>query len=213
MMENLIQQLIDDGYLKTPAIIKAFKKIKRQDFVLQETAGEAAGNYPLPIGYGQTISQPLTVAFMMELLAPEKDWKVLDIGSGSGFTTAILAEIVGKNGKVFALERIDELMKFGESNVRKYNFVKSGRAIFATADGTKGLKEEAPFNGIHVGAAAMDVPEALLDQLAIGGRLVIPIGYQTQEITLIEKITSKRFKEKRFSGFSFVPLVEGLPNK
>jgi len=149
MMENLIQQLIDDGYLKTPTIIKAFKKIKRQDFVLQETAGEAAGNYPLPIGYGQTISQPLTVAFMMELLAPEKDWKVLDIGSGSGFTTAILAEIVGKNGKVFALERIDELMKFGESNVRKYNFVKSGRAIFATADGTKGLKEEVIFDYLN----------------------------------------------------------------
>ncbi|NCO23103.1 protein-L-isoaspartate O-methyltransferase [bacterium (Candidatus Moisslbacteria) CG12_big_fil_rev_8_21_14_0_65_36_11] len=212
-MQDLIQQLINDNYLKTPEIIQAFKKIKRQDFVPSELEMESTGNYPLPIGYGQTISQPLTIAFMMELLALERGWKVLDVGSGSGYTTALFCEIVGKEGKVFAIERIDELRKFGEDNVRKYNFVEEGRAVFITGDGTKGIKKEAPFNAIHVGAAAVDVPEALLDQLSIGGRMVIPLGYQTQEITLIEKITSKRFKEKRFPGFTFVPLIKGLPGK
>jgi len=206
-MDDLVQHLIERGVLKTERIIKAFNKIKREDFVLPEMVVEAKGDYPLPIGFGQTISQPYTVAFMLELLAPEKDFKILDIGSGSGYTTALLAEIVGEKGKVFGIERIDELKKFGEENVKKYNFVERKRAVFITGDGAKGLPREAPFQGIHVAAAALDVPQALLDQLVLGGRLVIPLGLRTQEITLIEKITSKRFKEKRFPGFAFVPLI------
>jgi len=205
---NLIQQLIDEGHIKTPEIIQAFKKINRRDFVSPGTETESEANYPLSIGYGQTISQPLTVAFMIELLAPKKGQKILDIGSGSGWTTALLSEIVGEEGKVFGIERISELKEFGEANTRKYNFVASERAVFMTGDGSKGLPKEAPFDRIHVGAAAVKIPPALLEQLAIGGRLVIPEGVDAQDIVLIEKTGKKEYKRQRFPGFTFVPLIE-----
>jgi len=205
---DLIQQLIEGGYLKTPEIISAFKKIKREDFVLPEMTLEAEKNYPLSIGYGQTISQPLTVVFMFELLQPKKGQKILDIGSGSGWTTALLAEIVGEKGKVFGIERIKELADFGQANTKKYNFVSAGRTVFITGDGSKGLPREALFDCIHVGAAAAKIPGPLLEQLKVGGRLVIPVGIQTQDIVLVEKGGENEYKEQRFPGFAFVPLVE-----
>lgn len=212
-MSNLIQQLINQGYLKTPQIIQAFKKIKRKDFILQGMKHEAELNYPLSIGHKQTISQPLTVAFMIELLDPQKDQKILDIGSGSGWTTALLCEIIGEKGKVFAIERIPELKKFGEDNTRKYNFVKSGRAIFVDGDGSKGLPHEAPFDRIHVAAAAHKTPQALLKQLNIGGKLVIPEGVDMQNIVLIEKMDKDEYKRQIFPGFVFVPLVSDSEKK
>jgi len=102
-MSTLIRQLIAQNYLRTPEIIKAFQKIKREDFLPDYLKNEAEENYPLPIGFGQTISQPLTVAFMFELLQPQRGHKILDIGSGSGWTTALLAEIVGEEGRVYAI--------------------------------------------------------------------------------------------------------------
>ncbi|MBI2633249.1 MAG: methyltransferase domain-containing protein, partial [Parcubacteria group bacterium] len=151
---ELIEQLIKNGYLKTPHIINAFKKIDRAHFILPDYEDEAYGNYPLSIGSGQTISQPATVAYMIEKLAPKVGDSALDVGSGSGYTTALLAEIVGSAGKVYAIERIDELKEFGEENASRYGFVKEGRAVFVCGDGSKGLKEYAPFDVIHVGAAA-----------------------------------------------------------
>jgi protein-L-isoaspartate(D-aspartate) O-methyltransferase len=206
----LIDELIRDGYLKAPEIISAFKKIKRDDFILPENKNDSEINAPLPIGYGQTISQPLTVAFMLELLEPKEGEKILDVGSGSGWTTALLAEIVGKKGKVFALEIIPKLKEFGEKNVSRYNFIKKGTVLFIEGDGWQGLPEFAPFDKVLVSAAASRIPEKLLEQIKIGGRLVIPIGenYQTQEIVLIDKIGENKYKEKRFPGFVFVPLVD-----
>ena len=204
---NLIDQLIKEGYLKTPEIIEAFKKIKREDFVLPSKKEEAEANYPLEIGFGQTISQPLTVAFMIELSQPKKGDRVLDIGSGSGWTTALFAEIVGPEGKVYGIERIAELKEFGENNVKKYDFVSSGRAIFVCGDGSKGLPEYAPYDIIHVGAAAAKIPKILLEQLVVGGRLVIPEGTESQEIVLIKKISPNQYEEQRFPGFVFVPLI------
>ncbi len=145
---SLIDKLILEGWLRTPRIIEAFKKIKRVDFLPENLKDLAELNEALPIGFGQTISQPLVVAFMLELLQPREGEKILDIGSGSGWTSCLLGEIVGKKGKVIAIERIPELKEFGEKNASKYNFVKEGRVKFFCQDGTKGFKKEAPFDKI-----------------------------------------------------------------
>lgn len=204
-MENLINQLIREGYLKTPRIIEAFREIKREDFVPESLKDEADVNAPLPIGWGQTISQPLTVAFMLELLQPEPGDKILDIGAGSGWQTAMLAYIVGKKGKIFAVERIPELMEFGEKNVGKYNFIEKGIVSFICGDGSRGLKMEAPFDRIIVAAAAEKIPEFWKEQLKIEGRLVTPVK---SSIWLLIKESEKKFKEQEFPGFAFVPLIE-----
>ncbi len=206
----LINDLIKRGYLKTPEIINAFKKIKREDFVLPRDQDDAGVNAPLPIGHGQTISQPLTVAFMMELLQPKAGDRILDIGSGSGWTTALLAEIVGEKGKVYGVEVIPELKEFGEKNISKYNFIQKGIARCFHADGRAGLPGYAPFDKVLVSAAAEETPPKLLEQLKSDGRLVIPVGARCrpQDIVLIEKQGKDKFREERFPGFVFVPLVK-----
>ena len=219
-MQSLIQQLIYQNILRTPRIIEAFKKIDRKDFVQPIDIENAYSNYPLPIGYGQTISQPLTVAFMLELLQPKLGEKILDIGSGSGWQTALLAYIVsGENqklksatqkkseGKVYAVERIYELCEFGKANLAKYSFIQRKIAELFCQDGSQGLAAKAPFDKIIVAAAAEKIPEALKKQLKIGGRLVIPVGEDDQAIYKIDKIKEDKFKQEIYPGFVFVPLV------
>lgn len=205
-MEQLINSLIKQRYLKTPEIIEAFRKIKRSDFVPAGQQDEANGNYPLPIGHGQTISQPLTVAFMLEKLQPQPGDKILDVGSGSGWQTALLAYIVGPAGRVYAIERWPELAEAGADNVEKYKYISSGRAVFICGDGSQGLDKQAPFDKIVVAAAAQDIPQALKEQLKLGGRLVIPT--KKQDIRLIERLSEHDYKETIFPGFVFVPLIE-----
>lgn len=219
----LIDDLIKDGYLKTPRIIEAFKKIRRIDFLLQLPTGDpkdvetlAELNEALSIGFNQTISQPLVVAFMLELLEPKEGEKILDIGSGSGWTTALLAEIVGKKGlpagrqgKVIAIEIIPELKEFGEKNAEKYGFVKNKMAEFICADGSKGYVKESPYDKILVSASAKKLPDELKNQLKVGGRIVIPIG---SSIWLFIKNGENEFEEKEYPGFVFVPLVEQWGN-
>jgi protein-L-isoaspartate(D-aspartate) O-methyltransferase len=222
----LIDSLIKDGWLKTPIIIEAFKKIKREDFLPQDIKNLAELNEALPIGWGQTISQPLTVAFMLELLQPEPGNKILDIGSGSGYTAALLAEIVSQNkniknfytskyrsdkyrsrsegGRVVALEVIPELKEFGEKNVAKYNFIEKGIAEFILADGLKGYKKEAPYDKILVSASAKEIPPAWKEQLKIKGRIVASVK---NSLWLIKKATKDKFIETEYPGFVFVPLV------
>jgi protein-L-isoaspartate(D-aspartate) O-methyltransferase len=213
---TLIDNLISDGWLKTPKIIEAFKKIKRVDFLPEEIKNLAELNEALPIGYGQTISQPLVVAFMLELLEPKEGEKILDIGSGSGWTTALLAYIVSgvqnsrsqtqnPKGKVIAIEIIPELKEFGEKNVSKYNFVKKGIVEFVLGDGSKGYEKEAPFDKILVSATAKECYKFWKEQLKIGGRIVVPIG---NSIWLFIKKSEKDFEEFEYPGFVFVPLVE-----
>lgn len=202
---NLIDHLIQQGWLKTPGIIKAFRKIKRVDFLPKGMNDLAEINEALPIGLGQTISQPLTVAFMMEKLEPKSGDKILDIGSGSGWTTALLSEIVGEKGKVVAIEIIPELTEFGEKNAAKYSFIEKGIAQFICGDGSKGFKKEAPFDKILCSAAIYGkFPKAWKEQLKINGRIVTPID---SSIWLLVKKTEKEFRETEFPGFAFVPLV------
>ncbi|MEA2113570.1 MAG: protein-L-isoaspartate O-methyltransferase [Patescibacteria group bacterium] len=207
-MEKLINQLIRDGYLKSPQIISAFRKIKRADFVpegIKKEQGEDfvnEYNAPLPIGFGQTISQPLTVAFMLELLQPEKGNNILDIGSGSGWQTAILCQIAGSKGFVHAIEIIPELKEFGENNAKKYKF---GNVEFICGDASKGLAAQAPFDRIIAAASAEEkIPQAWKEQLKVGGRLVAPVG---NSIWMLIKKSARKFEEKEYPGFAFVPLV------
>ncbi|MCK5084738.1 MAG: protein-L-isoaspartate(D-aspartate) O-methyltransferase [Candidatus Pacebacteria bacterium] len=201
-MKLLTEDLISRGYLKTPRTIDAFYKIDRVDFVPEELKSEAYVNEPLPIGYGQTISQPLTVAFMLELLAPEEGEKILDVGSGSGWQSSMLAYIAGDKGKVFAIERISELSEFGRKNSEKYNFK---NLKFIIGDGSKGYGKEAFYDRIIVAASAFsEIPEELKKQLKIGGRLVIPVE---NSIWLVVKKAEDEYEEKEFPGFAFVPLI------
>jgi len=207
-MKELISQLIKEGYLKSPQIIDAFREIKRSDFVPEEMKigrdKDFADRYnaPLPIGFGQTISQPLTVAFMLELLQPEKGHNILEIGSGSGWQTAMLCQIIGSEGFVHAIEFIPELKEFGEDNVGKYKF---DNVKFICGDGSKGLADQAPFDRIIAAASAKEkIPQAWKEQLKINGRLVAPAG---NSIWLVIKKGPKKFEEKEYPGFAFVPLV------
>jgi len=200
-MTALIESLIKEGWLENPGIIKAFKEAKRKDFLPKDMRHLSELDEALPIGDGQTISQPLVVAFMIEQLKPKPGDKILDIGSGSGWTTALLSHIVGSRGKVIAIELVPELKEAGERNAAKY--VKN-RAEFICADGSKGYKKEAPFDGILVSASAGKISKAWKDQLKVGGKIVAPIKHS---IWVIKKKSEKEFKEKEYSGFVFVPLI------
>lgn len=202
--------------LKTPSIIAAFRAVDRVDFVLPEYKHEAYENYPLPIGFGQTISQPYTVAFMLELLQADAGEKIMDIGSGSGWQTAMLAHIVSRShtrankptppGKVFAIEVIPELKEFGEKNVSKYNFTKKNVISFTATNAKDGLPNEAPFDKIIAAAALGDgIPESWKNQLKIGGRIVTPVR---GSIVLLIKKSDTEFEEQEFPGFAFVPFVK-----
>ena len=202
---SLIDSLIKEGWLKTPRIIEAFKRIKRIDFLPDEIKNLAELNEALSIGFGQTISQPLVVAFMIEKLEPKPGDKILDIGSGSGWTTALLSEIVGDKGKVIAIELVPELAEFGKQNIAKYDFVEKGIAQFICGDGSKGYKKEAPFDKILCSAAIQDkFPKIWRKQLKIEGRIVTPIG---SSIWLLVKKSEAEFEKIEFPGFAFVPLV------
>lgn len=213
---NLIDSLIQDGWLKTPRIIGAFREIKRADFMFTRRSPKGEGgpeleklaelNEALPIGYGQTISQPLTVAFMLEQLQLESGDNILDIGSGSGWTTALLAQIVGPKGKITAIEIVPELKEFGEKNVAKYNFIEKGLVEFICADGSKGYKKEAPFDKILASAAVQGkIPQAWKEQIKIGGRIVTPIG---SSIWVLIKKSKTNFEQTEHPGFAFVPLIQ-----
>ncbi len=205
-MQELIEHLLEQGVLQTPRIIKAFSAINREDFVPPDMKGWAQVNEPLPIAEGQTISQPYVVAFMLEKLQPKAGQKILDIGSGSGWTSALLASVVGEEGKIIAVEIIPELKEFGENNVTKYNFIKKGIVKFLCQNGAQGYAKEAPYDGILVSAslARKQLPEAWKHQVKIGGNIVVPIQ---NSIWVFTKENETHFKEEEYPGFAFVPFV------
>lgn len=202
--EKLVSDLVRRGYLKTPEIIAAFKTVYRGDFVPDDLKSIAYLNQALPIGHNQTISQPLVVAFMLELLEPVAGERILDIGFGSGWQAAILAQIVGRNGRVVALERIPELFDFAKKNLAKYKFAKRGLVKSFLCDGSLGFEKEAPFDKIIAAASAKKIPVAWKEQLRVGGIIVTPVN---ESIVRLEKIGARDFEKKEFYGFSFVPLV------
>lgn len=198
---TLINALIDHGVLKTPRIIDAFKTIDRQVFVLPEYEDRAYLDQPLSIGHGQTISQPHTVAFMLELLEAKEGDRVLDVGSGSGWSTALLAHIIGSEGRVWGVEIVPALIEQGQDNISKYNLK---NAEIMPVEDTLGLPELAPFDRILVSAAAHEVPKELIDQLKIGGVMVIPVEHAILRVT---RISDTEIDTERYEGFAFVPLL------
>ena len=200
--EALIESMIQKGVLRTPRIIETFRQVDRALFVPPELRAYTYEDRPLPIGEGQTISQPSTVAFMLELLQPKEGEEILDIGSGSGWTTALLCSIVGKSGKVIGLERIDELVRFGKDNFGKL-FGNRDNCSIEKAGEFLGIPGK-QFDAILVSAAADHLPVELIEQLKVGGRLVVPVN---NSIYLIEKLDNNKIKKQEFFGFSFVPLI------
>lgn len=184
------------------SIDRAFKQIHRGDFIPEDQKNLAGRDAPLPIGFGQTISQPSTVHLMMEWLDTHAGDKVLDVGSGSGWTSALLSEITGPKGTVFAVERIPELVLLGRSNCSKANLK---NVKFFQAGREYGLPRHSPYDRILVSASARSLPHELLDQLKIGGKLVIPIR---NDILEISKISNKKFETVTHPGFVFVPLLQ-----
>lgn len=205
MGSGLVELLIRNGYLKSEPIIRAFNEITRADFVPSAFEQEAEADIPLPIGFGQAISQPTTVAIMFELLDPRPGQKILDIGSGSGWTSALLGNIAGSAGKVVAVEILPELHEMTKRNVEKFGLISQGIVECVLSDGTYGYPALAPYDRILVSAAADEIPQALKDQLAVGGKMVIPIH---NHLVYLEKRGEQDFFKEEFPGFVFVPFVQ-----
>ena len=197
----MVNTLVDKG-IKNQAVLGAIGSIPRHLFIDSSFLDHAYQDKAFPIGANQTISQPYTVAFQSELLEVKSGDKILEIGTGSGYQTAVLC-VLGAH--VYSIERKLELFKKTSQFLPKIGYV-AKRLIFG--DGYKGLKEEAPFDSIIVTAGAPFVPKPLLAQLKVGGRLVIPVGDEDQIMTLYIRKGPKEFEKHELGNFKFVPLLE-----
>lgn len=186
-----------------PEVMEAMRLVLRHDFVPPELTAMAYDNCPLPIGNGQTISQPFIVALMTDLLCPEKEDVILEIGAGSGYQAAILSLLVKQ---VYTVEIIPPLAKKAAAILQRLGY---GNIKVRQGDGYQGWPEQAPFDGIIVTAAAMDVPPSLKEQLKPGGRLIIPVGlpYMSQKLLVLEKGENGVFSTRNVLPVSFVPLT------
>jgi protein-L-isoaspartate(D-aspartate) O-methyltransferase len=198
--KDLIDNLVLMGAIKTSSVEAAFRFVKREDFVRPEHLAYASKDNPLPIGQGATISQPYTVAFMLEHLNCKKGHKVLDVGCGSGWTSGLLAHITGPNGSVYGVELLPDILEFGIHNLGKYNF---SNATLYPAYKKLGLPKHGPYDRILVSAAAQELPNLLVKQLKPNGIMVIPIQ---NSICKISKTTDHTIEKTEFPGFVFVPL-------
>jgi len=198
--EEMVKRQIENRGIKDSATLAAMRKIPRHLFVPKDQMAHAYEDRPLPIGLGQTISQPYIVAYMTEVIKPKSNFRVLEIGSGSGYQAAVLSEIVKE---VYTIEIIEALGKESGSRLDKLNYKK---VQSKTADGYHGWKEKAPFDAIMVTAAAEYIPPPLIEQLKDGGRMIIPVGspFMTQQLMLIEK-TGNKTRTTSLIPVRFVP--------
>ncbi len=204
LRERMVEQQIKARGISNRNVIAAMLKVPRHMFVPDDMVPYAYDDYPLPIGEGQTISQPYIVALMTELLEPKPTDVVLEIGTGSGYQAAVLAQIVKR---VYSVERISKLAEFAKKNLRMLGI---NNVEVVLGDGWYGLPEHAPYNGIIVTAAPEDVPKPLLDQLADEGRLVIPIGTDFQRLWVIRR-EGEIFERIPSIPVRFVPLISEKP--
>ncbi len=202
--ELMVRHQIKARGITDKRVLKAMQDVPRHEFATGSLPEEAYSDYPLPIGEGQTISQPYIVALMTELLELQPTDRVLEVGTGSGYQAAILAEIAGE---VITIERIIKLKKLSSSILGNYENLR-----LVQGDGSKGYEKFAPYDAIIVTAAAAKVPKQLVDQLKEGGRLVIPVGdFNHQKLLRLRK-TGTSIEEEYISDVRFVPLVGDVPS-
>ncbi|WP_297695988.1 protein-L-isoaspartate(D-aspartate) O-methyltransferase [uncultured Eudoraea sp.] len=201
-MRNKLVDIIAAKNIKNKNVLDAIRAVPRHLFMDSSFEDHAYQDKAFPIAADQTISQPYTVAFQTELLELNPGDKILEIGTGSGYQTAVLLKL---KAKVFTIERQLELFKKTSIFFKKMGY-RPKKFIFG--DGYKGLPDEAPFEGIIVTAGAPEIPKALLSQLKIGGKLVIPVGLDDQIMTRIIRNSEKEFERQEFGSFRFVPLLE-----
>lgn len=203
----MVRSQIEARGITNVSVLKAFRKVERHRFVLPEQVSRAYNDYPLPIEEGQTISQPYIVAYMTEVLNLKPTDKVLEIGTGSGYQAAILAEICDS---VFTVELFEKLKQKASSLLTELGY----KNIFCkTGDGYQGWPEHAPFDAIIVTCSPTHVPQPLKDQLAEGGRMIIPVGsYPGQTLVLLEKRNGK-LKQRNVLPVRFVPMIDKKGNE
>jgi len=200
--ENMVKQQIERRGITDTIVLNTMRSVKRHEFVPSNLAANAYDDRPLPIGYGQTISQPYIVAYMTEVIKPKKNFKVLEIGTGSGYQAAVLSPVVKD---VYTIEIIPELAKSSTERFKKLGYK---NVHVKSADGFHGWKEHAPFDAIIVTAAAEYIPPPLIEQLKDSGRMVIPVGspMMTQYLMLVEK-KGKKTTTKNLLAVTFVPFT------
>jgi len=198
---QLLQHLKRQDFSKS--ILDAFSKVKRENFIPKDLESRAYEDRALPIGKGQTISQPYTIATMLNLLDLKKCQKVLEVGSGCGYVLALMSKIIGNKGKVFGVEIVKELAEKSKTNIKAYKNVK-----VYNKDGRKGLEEAAPFDRIIISAACREIPKKILSQLKDKGLIVAPVGPQHwQSLVAIQREKDDFKIKEKLPGFVFVPFV------
>jgi len=208
---QLVEMLKVQGILRDPEVIRAMLTVPRENFVPEHLKKDAYIDSPLPISKGQTISAPHMVAMMCEALEVKEGYRILEVGAGSGYHAAVIAEAISPKGSrgqghIYTIEIVEELGKFAERNLERTSY---GRTVTVIrGDGSKGLPEHAPFDRILVTASAPSAPQPLIDQLKLGGILVTPIGapYSFQTLRLVRKNLAGEMKVSDLCGVSFVPL-------
>lgn len=199
--QAMVTEQLSGRGIRSMAVLNAMGEVPRHRFVAPELQDSAYDDRPLPIGRGQTISQPYIVALMTEALRPSPAMRVLDVGTGSGYQAAVLARLVAR---VFGLEVVPELCEAARLRLMSLGF---SNVTVRCADARLGWPEESPFDGIVVAAAPAEIPATLVDALAPGGRLVCPVGAYDQELVLVEKRDDGSTRQETLASVRFVPLV------
>ncbi|HXV12632.1 MAG TPA: protein-L-isoaspartate(D-aspartate) O-methyltransferase [Candidatus Krumholzibacteria bacterium] len=201
--EKMVDRQIERRGIEDERVLKALREVKRHLFVPPEEISEAYEDHPLPIGHGQTISQPYIVALMTESIEPKATDRVLEIGTGSGYQAAVLSKLVKE---VYSIEIVEALGREAAERLKNLGYA---NVTVRVGDGYKGWPDQAPFDAIVVTAAPPEVPQALVDQLAEGGRMVVPVGTSFQELLLIEKKKGGEVTKHVITAVRFVPMVKG----